>query len=109
MADFYIKRGDRLPNLQATLKNEDGSIADLTGANVRFNMFPVGSVVAKVNSGASIEGAPTNGNVYYSWQAGDTDICGEFYGEFEVEFNSGLKETFPNKGYIKILISADLN
>ncbi len=108
MADFYIKRGDRLPKLQATLKNPDGSVVDLTGATVKFRMFPAGGATAKVDGDGAIEGAATQGNVSYSWQGGDTDTAGEFNGEWEVTFNSGLAETFPNYDYMKILVVPDL-
>lgn len=99
--DFYIKRGDRRPPIEATLSVE-GAAVDLTEAGaVRFHMAP------EVNGDAEVVDAVT-GQVRYSWAAGDTDNAGLFDAEFEIEWADGEIQTVPNDGYIRILVSEDV-
>jgi hypothetical protein len=51
----------------------------------------------QVDEGAAdVVGDPTLGEVEYEWQPGDTDIAGNFLGEFDVLYTNGKTETFPN-------------
>lgn len=108
--DFYIKEGDRLPEIQATLKDADDNSVDLTGADVRFIMTNKLTGTKTVDAAATVVDA-ANGVVKYIWATGDTDVddtTTPFRGEFEVEFADGRHETFPNDSYINIKITADL-
>lgn len=109
MADFIVKQDDRREPIERTLKGSDGVAVNLTGSTVRFLMRgPVpGSSTLKVNTGATIVDAPT-GKVRYSWAAGDTDTQGLFEAEFEVTFGDGTRQTFPNDGFISVLVAEDL-
>lgn len=103
---FKMKRNDTSPNISGVCKDADGVAIDITGASVRFHMKDKdGNTV--VDAAASI-GVAASGEVYYAWQAADTDIAGSFKGEFEVTYSGGAIETFPNDGYIPIRIYEDL-
>lgn len=108
---FYVKKGDTLPVIAATLENSDGSHVDLQAATVTFTMRPAGGGTVKVSETATIVSgdAPedTVSIVSYAWQAADTDTQGDFIGEFEVEIG-GAKQTFPTAGYIEIFILENL-
>jgi len=66
-----------------------------------------GSGSAKVDAGGSIaDGA--GGVAQYQWASGDTDTAGEFEGEFEVTYSSGNVRSYPNDGFLKIIIHAEI-
>lgn len=105
MADaFYIKRGDTSPKLIYTLS----PLVNLTGASVVFNMRKTGQANI-VNRGVAAIVAPASaGVVSYAWTAPDTALAGTFIGEFEVTYADGTIETYPNSGYLNVMISDDL-
>jgi hypothetical protein len=98
MADtFFLKKGDRLPDLTATLQTVDGEPVNLGTATVLFRMR-----LASATSGYKVSAAATvldaaEGRVSYSWQAADTDTAGIYYGEFVCTFPGGV-QTVPNGG-----------
>lgn len=105
MADtFYIKQNDTSPAIKYQLDPK----VDLTGASIVFNMTrSIGTPI--VNRGAAeIVDDATDGIVSYQWAEGDTSQTGQFRGEFEITYADGSIETFPNYGYIQILITSDL-
>jgi hypothetical protein len=104
---FYIKQNDTSPALVANLTDANGNAVDLTGCSVRFHMRKVGEAAAKVDNGASIVDAD-NGQVQYAWSAADTDGVGSCEAEFEVTFQGGEIETFPNNKFIQIEITDDI-
>lgn len=95
---FTIKQGDTSPPLEVTLA-EDGVLKDLTGAAVRFIME------GRIDSPATVAGL---GKIKYQFTAVDSSVAGCFRGEFEVTLPSGKIETFPNFGYITIIIPEKL-
>ena len=103
---FNLKRGDTSPSLLYAL---DPASVDLTGATVRFNMRPTTGGVVKVSRAIATvvteTGTPT---IRYDWTAQDTDTSGTYDGEFEVTYAGGAVETFPNTGFIKIVIAKDI-
>jgi len=105
MADtFYIKRNDTSPAIKYQLDPK----VDLTDASVVFNMARAGGAPVVNRGAAEIVGDPTDGIVSYSWSGADTEQAAQFRGEFEVTYADGEVETFPNDGYIRILITSDL-
>lgn len=107
MSDFYIKQGDTLPALQATLKDADDAAVNLTGATVRFHMRLPGATSLTVDGAAEIVTA-ASGIVKYVWQAGDTDEPGAYEAEFEVTFDDDTILTFPNSENLSILVFAEV-
>jgi hypothetical protein len=101
--EFYIKRGDQGPVLDATLQTPTGEPIDLSSADaVVFKMASI------VDAPADIVSA-TAGTVRYLWELADTRRAGDFNAEFEIEWADGRKQTVPNDGYITIHIERDLS
>lgn len=109
---FYIKEGDRLPAITGTVKDGDGVEVNLTGCTAKFIMSLVPGGTPVVNAAASIlAGIPPVGypcRLSYAFLAGETDVSATYYAEFEVTFPGGVLETFPNNGYISVVIGKDL-
>lgn len=104
---FWMKRGDRLPVISATLKDDTGQPVDLTGCTVKFNMVAADTGAVKVSAAAGIL-SEAAGTVQYAWGASDTDTPGVYYYEWEVTDGSGKRYTFPNQGSLVLEIVDDL-
>ena len=105
--DVFLKVGDLLPALEATLQDANGAV-NLTDATVRFVMED-SAHANKVNAAATITAPATTGQVKYAWVSGDTNTAGIYCGEFVVTFAGALEATFPNSGYILIQIEAEVS
>lgn len=105
--EFYIKQNDTSPSLAAILRDANGDAIDLTGATVVYSMQDKYSQIL-VNEQPVVITDAVNGTVRYDWQAGDTVEVGELRGEFEVTFNNGRIQTFPNAGHITINVTKEL-
>lgn len=106
--DFFIKRGDRSPEIAATLKDRNGAPVDVTGMAVKFKMrsFDTGTLI--VNGNTAIVDGPA-GKVKYVWQTGDTAVAGFSYAEWEVTLSAGVTQTFPTAGWHLINVVEDLD
>jgi len=100
MATFYIKQNDTRPSLYAQLI-QDGSVIDLTGCTVKL------AIRGRPPQDAVITDAAT-GNVRYDWTATDTANAGIYEAEFEVTFQDKSVQTFPNNGYITVVITEEI-
>jgi hypothetical protein len=107
VSDFVIRKGDRLPELTATLNDSTGTAVNITGGTVEFHMRAVAGGTPKVDTAATVVTA-ASGQVKYVWGANDTDTAGSYYAEFEVTFGDGRKQSFPNPGYITISVTDEL-
>jgi predicted dehydrogenase len=103
---FNLKQNDTSPNIQAQMFDGDGSPVDITNATVRFHVRNAEGTVI-IDEPAVILSA-TDGTVEYGWVAADTATAGTFQAEFEVTYESGKIETFPNSSYIEIVITDDI-
>lgn len=95
--DFYIRSGDRLPDLVVTITPAGGS-RNWTGATWRFYMWPVihdEPITYKIDDVAAFDAGTSN--VSYQFSAVDTDTPGLYYGQFEVTYADGKRESFPNE------------
>lgn len=101
-ADFYLKAGDLLPWLPATLKNPDGSAFNLVGCTVTFRMRKHGAAELAIEAAAEVLDDDT-GAVRYKWLAGDTDVPGFYRCEFGADTPDG-PITFPNSGHFSVRI-----
>ena len=107
-ANFYIKQNDTAPSIEAVLTDSTGRAKSLILASqIKFNMSTEeGSSLVNLGT-ASIINA-TKVIVSYPWQTGDTSNTGIHNAEFQVTYTNGQIETFPNSGYIKIIIREEL-
>ena len=101
---FYIKQNDTTPSLRADLKNGSGDAIDLINATVRFHMRPIGSITVTIDTAAVVI-SESGGTVQYNWVSGDTSVMGSYQVEFEVTYQDGTIETFPNNRYIEVEIT----
>jgi len=110
MADptFYIKQNDTRPELDIFLRDDKDRSINITGATVKFSMRNASTNVVKISLAAVTTVSSTAGRVKYSFTASDTDTAGNFDGEFQVTFIAGQIETFPNDGYIKVIVTDDV-
>lgn len=102
---FYIKQGDQLPVLAATLLDGTHTAVPLdTATQVRFHMkpFTTGGAGPTIDSPMTIV-EPLAGRVQYAWAASDTVTPGTFKAEVEVTINNKT-ETFPNDGDFLVII-----
>lgn len=106
--DFFIKRGDRSPNLFAILKDKNEAAVDLTGKAVRLKMRSFQTGVLVVDS-AAVVAVGAGGSVSYAWDADDTGEAGYYYAEWEVTLAAGIVQTFPTIGWHLIAIMEDLD
>lgn len=106
MTKFYMKQNDTSPAIKIECADGDDAVIPVTGASVDFFMRGSNGTV-KVNGTGSVTDGP-NGIIQYDWSAGDTDTVGIFEAEFQVTFAGGEIETFPNKGYISVVIGDDI-
>ena len=104
--DVTIKRGDTRNCIKAVLKDGTGTPVDLTGCEVKFYMAPLNRP-ATISRAAHIQDAAA-GEIWVVWVPGETDVAGIYRAEFEVVYQDGRRETFPNTGYVSIQIMSDL-
>ncbi len=109
MADpFVAKRNDTRQYLIRTLKNADGTVIDLTGASVAFNMRKRGTGALKVDGGVTTINDEAGGVVQYEWAVDDLDTAGYYEGEFEVTLSDSTVITVPNEEHIPITVVEDI-
>ena len=109
MADrFVAKRNDTRQYLERTLQNADGTVINLSGATVAFNMRKRGGTTLKIDGGAVTVVLASAGTVKYEWATGDLDTVGFYEGEFEVTFGDSTVITVPNEEHIPITVVEDL-
>jgi len=107
--EFFMKQNDTAPSLAITVLNKSTKLPlSLVGATAKFSMRASGSVVAKVNGVSADVYDETGGKVRYNWTASDTDTVGEYEAEFEVTLQGGGIVTFPQDGYIKVIVLDDI-
>lgn len=98
--------GDTRIAIAAQLKRPDGSVVDLTGLTVKFEMFNSKDGTAKVSEtsdNVTVTDA-ANGKVKYSPQSADVDTEGTYHAYFTVYSGSDY-EHFPARGgYFRIQI-----
>jgi hypothetical protein len=104
---FFLKQNDTSPSIRAKLVDGSGVTVNLAGCAIRFHMRPGFGGAIKVDAPASVIDSAT-GVVQYNWAPADTDVVGQFIGEFEVTFPGGIIETFPNYTNLQITISPEI-
>lgn len=97
--NFFINQNDTSPEIEYDLYSK-GELVNLTGASVQFVMG------ALVDAPGVI--VNNTGRVKYVWVEGDTAIAGTHKANFQVIFANGKRETYPNDGYLMIVINPEL-
>jgi len=107
-----VGEGDTRPIMTLTLYTRDTTgtktVADLSGVGTtaKLTMTPLDSSTAKIAAAAmSIVAPGTGGIVQYSWVAANTDTPGEYRAKVKVTYTGGAIETFPNKGYFRVIVT----
>lgn len=112
MPRFHIKQNDTSPAIQSQLVNEDDEPIDFSSnglqpaSSVDFHMIDEDDNV--VVNAAGVFDDKADGKVSYSWQSGDTDTTGVYEAEWEVTYNSGAIESFPNSANLIVVIEEEL-
>lgn len=75
------------------LESDEATPADLTGATIRFQMRKPQDRRFTVNALADIVGAPTDGNVKYSWGPTDLAVTGDYQVQWEITYPDGKVQT----------------
>lgn len=95
--------------IAVTLKRPDGTVVDLTGKTVKFEMYGLAdgdTKVAETSTGVTVTSA-TDGECQYDPVAADVDTPGTYFAYFTVT-SSSKKDTFPvHEGYLEIIIDPD--
>lgn len=109
-AAFTIKQGDTAPAITRTLKElksgklEVVDLSAATGVIFRWRLVPTRDT--STATGQIVDAV--NGLVQYEWAPGDTDVVGNYEGEFVVTWADGDTQTFPSDQYIPIIIYENL-
>lgn len=109
MADFTIKRGDRLPAIEMILRDHAGAPIplDAEGVAVRVLMRRPGTATPTVSAIAEIVDA-VGGRVRHAWAAADTEVPGVYRLEAEITYADGRRLTCPSDGYRTVEVLDDL-
>lgn len=105
MADFYLRKGDLLPRIKATLKYSTGNAIDLSGATVRFRMWRAATPDALVVDGVATIVDATAGKVEYAFASGDTDATGQFEASWRILVGSFVMHV-PNDRPLCVSVAA---
>lgn len=107
MAKHEIKRNDTRPYWPVTLNYEDGTVADLTGATIRFLATDVSTNLLTIDTDAVVTDA-TAGKCEWQPTADQTAIAGAYAVEWEVTFADTTTQTWPTRDYDRLEIIGDL-
>lgn len=103
-ADFFLTQGDLLPAIKAQLRNPDGSIPDLNGAQVWLRWRNQDDDPTAAVLGVATITDLAFAQVQYNWAAGDTDRAGVLLADWLVQNQSGAPESFPDDHDLRIKI-----
>jgi len=105
---YTRKQYDTGPPFRLEIRNEStGEPVDLTGSTVVFNLYRNGTQI--LNAAGSVESPASGGVVRYDIQANDLATAGDLEAEFEISYAAGTIETYPAAGYIRVLVTPDLD
>lgn len=98
MAQVTLKMvaGDTGPDRNFTIKREDGTVVDVTGATVLFKIKENEAGITNADhQECSIVDGPA-GKVSYEFEEGDIPNEGVYYCDLEITFADGEIETAPD-------------
>lgn len=104
-ADFVIRQGDTIPRLTGTLTDGNGDPVDVTDATVLLHLHGL-TVENDLVLNAEIDGDADDDNVvFYDWATEDTEEAGYYSGEWQVTFDNGQVQTFPNDSIFLVQVA----
>jgi hypothetical protein len=109
MRRFNIKQNDTSPSILVQLLDENGNPKNDIGMveTIEFHMMNQEENTVVSDTATVIN--EDEAKVSYNWKPSDTEKHGKFRAEFEVVYqNNGGRETFPNDGYIDVIIDEDI-
>lgn len=98
-----LKRGDTAVGLSFTIMDKAYKGLNFSNAVLKFILINENNETI-VSRDCQIDD-PINGKVSFYFNANEINIAGNMRGELEVIYSDGLIETFPNGGYIPILVN----
>ena len=102
MSPFFLTKGDRRPLFVVTLVDDYGEATEAsvnltTAGSAGFSMFgPSPGTALKITRGSAAVTSAAQGELTYSWTAGDVDTAGTFWADAKIYWADGRAETFPN-------------
>ena len=105
-----VKQGDLFPDIEATVKDENGVVVDLTGATVECSMRhsrDPALLLLDAELGETVSGFEDVGRIRYIWKSGETELDpGTYEAEFKVYPTVGDPFRVPTSGYIPVVVEA---
>lgn len=102
---IVMTQGNLLPSIQEPLKL-GGVPVNLTGASVVFRFRPQSGGASREGPCVVVDGLLAI--VRYDWQPGDTAAAGVFDAQFIATYPGAKPMSFPNKGYRRLEITAEI-
>lgn len=92
---IYLVQGDTKPQIKVTLKRDDDTAQDVTGATIKLHFRPALSKTLTFSITGTFSGADaTKGEVVFIFSAGQLDLDpGDYEGEVEVVYSDSSRET----------------
>ena len=92
---IYLVQGDTKPQIKVTLKRDDDTAQDVTGATIKLHFRPALSTTLTFSITGIFSGAdPTKGEVVFVFSEGQLDLDpGDYEGEVEVVYADSSRET----------------
>jgi hypothetical protein len=107
---LILKQGDQKPEVEVQLLQQSANggtePVDLSGASVKFYVVDPDTNELLINGENVTIVDAQNGEIRYQWTSGDVDEYGFWKGEFVATFSDG-DLTFPNTGFIDVIINPD--
>lgn len=108
LSAFYIKQGDTAPDIVFLLEDAEGNAVSLTDAEVQGTLRSRGDdEAAPIDLPLDIDVPATDGRVRHTWEAGETDVAGEFDVEVRITFMDGAIQTLPSSGSAPRVVIAE--
>lgn len=92
---IYLVQGDTKPQIKVTLKRDDDTAQDVTGATIKLHFRPANSTTLTFSITGTFSGVDaTKGEVVFVFSAGQLDLDpGDYEGEVEVVYADSSRET----------------
>lgn len=96
LPSFVIKVGDRLPGIEGFVAGAPGTL--IPTASLRFEFWNKKGGQRKGGAAYIFDG-DLNG-MRYDWQAGDTDLAGDYLGVWKTFDALGRQTSYPAEGHV---------